>query len=353
VIDGYQNSDSSARVSLYGTQYTPTTYCDGKNPATVGAQSYNTYLGYVNARRAIQSPLEITAVHEIVGGTTINFEADVTNTSASTVSNVSIHFVAYEDLGTSRHHYTMRKYCPYVTISLTAGQSRHVSSSATLPSGVNTNNIYGVVFAQLRSATNREVLQAAATPHEEIPYEPPAGLFNLGWNWFSLPAIPDDMEASAVFGHNMANTIFMWDKANKTILLYPDDFTDLAMGEGYTLYLHSEVYQPSYFGTPTDPMSKILLPLAGWSWIGYAHNGNTQLRMVRVLNKDLMFGRSAETDAASGDPWVNWNWLYYDSQARTVRICTFSGGDDNTLHSWYGYRVWSNVANIELQIPAG
>jgi hypothetical protein len=330
----------------------PTTCCDGLNPKRVGAQTYNTYRNDVNTRRAKASPMEIIATHEIVGNT-IYFEVDVKNTSASTISNVSINFAAYEDLGTARLHYTTRLFCPYQTITLAAGESRHLSASKTIPTGTNARKLHGVVFAQLRSSATREVLQATTTPFEETPYEPPAGLFNQGWNWFSLPAIPNDPEASAVFEHNMSNRIFMWDKAAKTIGLYPDDFTDLVMGEGYLLYLDDQIYQPHFFGNDAPAWSYIDVPSSGWVWVGYAHEGSTQLSVCRVLNKSLNMAKSAMTDANSMHPWVNWNWLYYDSQARTVKICAMSGGDDTMLRSWYGYMAWANVDNLQLQIPKG
>jgi hypothetical protein len=281
----------------------------------------------------------------------MSFQADVTNTSGSTLTGVTINFGAYEDLGYDRAHYVMRVYCPYETISLLPGEKVHVSSSGAIPQGANVANLHGVVFAQQPNAPNLDVLQAA-TSTLAVVYEPPSGLFNLGWNWFSLPVIANDPNPDVIFAHDMSNLIYKWDRQGKTILLYPNDFTTLEMGEGYTLYLRNEVYEPSIVGQKAPAIGYINLPAPGWSWIGYPHWGDTPLLDCKVKNLDLGVTRTSTQDANAADPWINWNWLYYSSLERTVKICALTGGgDDDTLHSWYGYRLWSSVKNLQLEIP--
>jgi hypothetical protein len=347
--DDFTNPGVEGRYTFYDTMYVPASCFDGKNPMYHGSLSKYQYNSYINIRRAIASPLEITATQS-TEGSTMHFEADVTNTSGSTVSDVSINFEAYEDLGTSHRRYMVRLVCPYQTITLAPGETQHLSAVGDIDEGIEPENMHGVVFAQLRNSTTKEVLQAARA----LPaYSPPPGLFGLGWNWFSLPVVPIDPNPDVIFGRSMANLIYMWHRVRKTVLLYPDDFTTLEMGEGYTLYLHHEVYEPSYAGTQAPPIGYIYLPLPGWSWIGYPHLGDTPLADCSVTNLDLAQTRTAPEDFSSPVPWVNWNWLYFDTQARTIKICTLAGGDDDTLHSWYGYRLWSNTENLQIEIPEG
>jgi hypothetical protein len=63
--------------------------------------------------------------------------------------------------------------------------------------------------------------------------------------------------------------------------------------------------------------------------------------------------RSAWDDKNARSSWVNWNWVYWDSVSRQAKICTLSGGDDDTMRAWYGYRVWTNVDDLELLLPEG
>ena len=56
-------------------------------------------------------------------------------------------------------------------------------------------------------------------------------------------------------------------------------------------------------------------------------------------------------DAAAPDPWLNWNWIFWDSYVDTARILSMGGGDDDSLRPWYGYRVWADVGNLRLTVP--
>jgi hypothetical protein len=347
--DEYSNPGTDGRYGFYRVNTVPTSCNEGKNPMVEGLLSVYQYRDQINARRAIPSPLEITAAQSVAGDSML-FEAQVTNTSGSTVPNVSINFEAYEDQGTSHHRCIVRVVCPYQTITLAPGETRELNASGDIPDGVDPQDLHGVVFAQRRSSPTCEVLQAARA----VPvYAPPPGVFGLGWNWFSLPVVPVDPSPDAIFGHHMANLIYRWNRTAKTVLLYPYDFTTLEMGEGYILFLRTEIYEPSYPGTPAPPTADINLPTPGWSWIGYPHWGGTLLADCLVTNLDLGQTRTVQQDVGSAQPWVNWNWLYFDAQARTARICSTWGGDDDTLHSWYGYMVWTNTEHLVVEIPEG
>jgi len=62
--------------------------------------------------------------------------------------------------------------------------------------------------------------------------------------------------------------------------------------------------------------------------------------------------RTATQDHDAPNPWLNWNWIYWDPANQTARIMNpFGGGDDITLHPWYGYRVWANTENVTIIFP--
>ena len=89
----------------------------------------------------------------------------------------------------------------------------------------------------------------------------------------------------------------------------------------------------------------------GWSWIGKPGQGDVLQGAVSVRDDETMVVRTAEQDYDDPTPWVNWNWLYWDSVADTTKIMIFAGGDDNLMREWYGYRVWTNRDKLSLIIP--
>jgi hypothetical protein len=62
--------------------------------------------------------------------------------------------------------------------------------------------------------------------------------------------------------------------------------------------------------------------------------------------------RTPVEDAAAADPWLNWNWIFWNPALQTAGIMDpFGGADDETLHPWYGYRVWFNTENVTVVFP--
>jgi hypothetical protein len=88
---------------------------------------------------------------------------------------------------------------------------------------------------------------------------PPWNWINSGWNWISFPLETDtinpaeNMDPSKLLGYDMTNRFYRWDREQKTMLLYPDDFTTVQVGEGYVLLLQQGVtLNPVYQGWPVD-----------------------------------------------------------------------------------------------------
>jgi hypothetical protein len=128
----------------------------------------------------------------------------------------------------------------------------------------------------------------------------------------------------------------------------------LEVKRGYVLRLGGPVdvaYQAVGFTTPQT----IPIPYAGTTMIGLPSLTDVSLADLKIRNLYTDEVRTATEDynAPQGSQWMNWNWVYWDSVDRAPKVCAISGGDDDTMRSWYGYRVWTNVEDLELVLPEG
>jgi hypothetical protein len=176
---------------------------------------------------------------------------------------------------------------------------------------------------------------------------PPRDYFSPLWVWFSIPLIPvGSNEVSDVLGFNATNCVYRWDPIAKTTELYPYDFTTLETARGYMLYTQ-QYRAPQYEGV--IPPKTVYLPKRGITWIGLP--GVEDYFQGWALVENLTTGeiRSAAADFTSASPWVNWNFVYWNTYLETAEICIFNGsGDDTYMHPWYGYLVWSWADNLRL-----
>lgn len=180
----------------------------------------------------------------------------------------------------------------------------------------------------------------------------PADWFIPGWVWFSIPLIPtDSAETTAVLGFDCANRVYRWDELGRTIELYPDDFTDLSVGPSYLAILRiGESYRPEYTGRYPDKPFNLNCASAGWQWVGVPGLSDIAANSIRVSKNGSE--RSALEDYNAPDSWINWNWIYWNPLLQSARIMSpFGGADDNTLHPWYGYRVWANTEDVTIIFP--
>jgi hypothetical protein len=182
-------------------------------------------------------------------------------------------------------------------------------------------------------------------------YAAPAGWINPGWNWVSIPAIPYEPDAARIFGaENVTNKLFRWNPVDKNLELYPDDFHNVEVGRGYVMF--SMVDQsPVYDGLAVTGAFEIGLPNMGWTWLGHPGVGGTLLEDVLIRNDSTMQVRTALEDFAAGDSWANWNLIYWDSYTDTYGLASLLGGDDDQLHEWMGYRIWTNADDLTLIVP--
>jgi Tol biopolymer transport system component len=186
----------------------------------------------------------------------------------------------------------------------------------------------------------------------ELAVPAPDGWLNPGWNWFSIPLDPAGSTiASDLLGFACRNILYLWNSVDKNLELYPDDFMDLTRGRGYLLRLAS-TETPSYDAYPPAGDFDIALPEAGWTWIGQPFDHDTLLADCVIRNNGIGQSRTPAQDRQAADPWLNWNFLWWHSGEDSWKILSLSGGDDDTLHPWYGYMVWANTRYLSLIVPA-
>jgi len=181
----------------------------------------------------------------------------------------------------------------------------------------------------------------------------PESWFVPGWVWFSIPLRPlaGWTEGSKLLGFDCTNRLYSWDDVGKSVLLYPNDFTQLFVGPSYLARLAAgEGYTPAYPGSQPAKSFPWTLAAAGWCWVGVP--GEEDLVGTGLSVRRGKVTRTAAEDRDAADPWLNWNWVYWNPVAREARIMNpFGGGDDTSLHPWYGYRVWSNTENVTIVFP--
>jgi hypothetical protein len=70
-----------------------------------------------------------------------------------------------------------------------------------------------------------------------------------------------------------------------------------------------------------------------------------------IRNNTTNTTRTAWSDFQDPNGWVNWNVLWWDSAVDSWKLLALAGGDDDTLHPWYGYLVWANARDLALIVP--
>jgi len=89
------------------------------------------------------------------------------------------------------------------------------------------------------------------------------------------------------------------------------------------------------------------LPAAGFSWVGVP--GQQVIYGMDLCVSKGGVTRTVAQDKAAASPWLNWNWIYWDSAGQTARIMDpTGGGDDLWIHPWWGYRVWANTEDVTI-----
>jgi hypothetical protein len=185
----------------------------------------------------------------------------------------------------------------------------------------------------------------------------PPPLLNEGWNWISFPLVPrgevGGFDPAMVLGSDLARlNVFRYHPVLKMFQAYPDDFQEVYVGRGYELYVRAGRIAPNYFGLQAPPDYEIPLLAEGWSLLGCPRNRPVPLAVVSVRNNATDQVRTAMADVEAEDPWLNWNWVLWDSVENQPQILRPDDeGDDFALRPWLGYWVWSNREDLTVIVP--
>jgi hypothetical protein len=187
---------------------------------------------------------------------------------------------------------------------------------------------------------------------QPAPLDAPADWLYQGWNWVSFPLEPDDPDPNAVMGDDVGGRFWAWDRYEKAAVSYNPPFSEVEImpGESY-LYLCGDVAPAvSYYGwLPQLPLEQ-KLGRQGWAWIGSPGlaeiEGGDFMDSVCVKYPSDESGslRTAAQDRASGAPWLNWGWSWWDAALQAPRAFTpYSPFGHNVCMPWVGYRCYANV----------
>jgi len=170
--DTLWNMNDSLRILYYGVQLVgvPTAWCDGCSTYSGSAGSVRAdslkYAGWLNARRAVQSPLQMTLTGIFNRGTRQGrARVSITATGNITPTNLRIRYLILETLpytwqGVVGIDNVQRNMLPDwngVPLTISNGQTRADSQSFTLQPGWRPDSIRMAVFVQ--SDQTKEVLQ--------------------------------------------------------------------------------------------------------------------------------------------------------------------------------------------------
>jgi hypothetical protein len=172
----------------------------------------------------------------------------------------------------------------------------------------------------------------------------PPGWFQPRWDFFAIPEFPaGSADPSDLFGTSMNNRLYEYHPVAKTFLLYPLDFTTLDPGMGYLLFMNvGETYDVAYDAIGLGRAVEI--PELGRSLIGcpvIPGAGSLPQGDLEIYNRTLGVARTVAEDAVDPDPWVSPNWIFWDQDYQTAKICNYSGGDSTVVEPWRAYWIWA------------
>jgi len=177
--------------------------------------------------------------------------------------------------------------------------------------------------------------------------------FYTDWHLLSVSLVdfPGGPEASNVFsdliegGNNIENFLYAY-SPSFGYLVYPVDFTDVAPGIGYWLFITNP---GDYIISGQELREDFSIPLSsGWNLIGHPF-------IEPVLLSSCMVKHPRE-GLVSIEEAVNNGWLalpfYKYIPTLGYRIVSYIGPyDDDHLRPWTGYWVFATVDNLKLIIP--
>ncbi len=164
-----------------------------------------------------------------------------------------------------------------------------------------------------------------------------------GWNLISLPLSPV-FDASVQFllhdciddGVSFANNIYRYTGSGYEI--YPADFGELAVGEGYWIYA-SKNCTATLKGVPPRLQGENVVSLnPGWNLIGYPDEQEQLWANVKVSNGTL----TLSVEQAVQEGWLS-QIAYYYEPGYGYRATSVEGGDDAYMRPGRAYWIYANM----------
>lgn len=174
--------------------------------------------------------------------------------------------------------------------------------------------------------------------------------FPAGWNLLSVPLVPEDPEASAVFddlvaaGNVVTNALYTY-VPESGYALYPLDFTDVSRGLGYWLKITVPAGETL---NGTRALGPVAVPLGeGWNLVGLP-----QCAPVALADCSVTQGATTLSfEDAAGAGWVS-PYLYgYTPGGGYYMVHPTDPEYANDLEPWCGYWLRAHVAGLELIVP--
>jgi hypothetical protein len=187
---------------------------------------------------------------------------------------------------------------------------------------------------------------------QPAPLEAPNDWLYPGWNWVSFPLNPETPDPTAVMGEDVSGRFWEWDVYAKTPVVYHPPWSQFDIEPGQSYLYRTESFPPSvsYYGWLSERPVKVKLGKAGWAWVGSPSlaeiEGPHFLQSVEVQYPSTPSGevRTAAQDRASGAPWLNWGWAWWDAVRQAPRTFTpYLPFGDNVCMPWVGYRAYATI----------
>jgi hypothetical protein len=292
-----------------------------------------------------------------VSTTTLMIEVDPASLARTTPAGVNLPNDAFTVTrgGTATLDYIITDDVNWLSVSPTGGTNNGeidtiqiIYDVDALPVGSHT----GTITVSDPEALNDPQYVNVSVTVEPSPCTPP-GFYKAGWNLTSVPIVPANPEASAVFqdladlGNVIAGNLYRYDPASG-YQMYPDAFVNVDHGAGYWLWLSTVGDQTVVTVPGTAAASDVEIPLStGWTLIG--HPFQTAQLLANCQVRSGATTKAFEQAVASG--WISGVLYCWEPGGGYETVRTEPFGHDDSLRPWRGYWVYTLMPELQMIVP--
>ena len=292
-----------------------------------------------------------------VSTTTLMIEVDPSSISQITVVGVNLPNDTFTvtRIGTETLNYTIADNVDWLSVLPTSGTNNGeidtvqiIYDADGLPVGTHAATI---TVSDPQALNDPQYVQVSVTVEPVAQTSP--GFYKAGWNLTSVPVVPTNPEATAVFqdlvdlGNTIDGNLYRYD-AVRGYEMYSADFVNVDRGDGYWLWL-STVDDETVVTVPgTAAGTDVEIPLSeAWNLIGHPFQTPQLLANCQMRNGATI--KSFEQAVASG--WIAGVLHYWDPGRGYQMARTEPFGHDAFLRPWYGYWAHAMAPDLEMIIP--